>query len=480
MSEPEMPTIAELLARPESKTLDFKRDLSSKKGVLKDLVSFANTSGGTLVIGVDDDKTVPGLQDPLADEEKLASLISDSIRPALIPDIELSTHQGRDVLIVKVARSGGPFYLAADGPEAGVFIRVGSTSRRADAAAIAELRRSIANVSFDQEPSPASRASLDEDRLATTFDEHNLPRTDSKLISLGVLTEHQGKHLASNGGIILFGTDAERQRLFPDAYVRCAAFAGETKGAEMIDQVEAREATIVEAVDLVDSFIKRNTRRAGPVKGMRRQNITEYSEKMIREILVNAFAHADYSMVGMQVKVAIFSNRMEIENPGFLPFGMTIEQFKAGQSKIRNRVIARIFNEIAFLDGWGRAWEMIQEAMKQGYPEPEFIEQGATFKVILWPHPTYAELEGAAAASRGDQTKPAASTARKMSKRDRAEWILAEIESRNGVNAPEIAGALGITQRTAERDVADLVAKQVIEFVGPPKTGRYQMKPKQS
>ncbi|HUY72215.1 MAG TPA: ATP-binding protein, partial [Gaiellaceae bacterium] len=71
MIENEMPTIAELLAQPEGKTLDFKRDLSGKKGVLKDLVAFANTSGGVLVIGVDDDKTVPGIPDALAAEEKL-------------------------------------------------------------------------------------------------------------------------------------------------------------------------------------------------------------------------------------------------------------------------------------------------------------------------------------------------------------------------------------------------------------------------
>ena len=470
-----MPTIAELLTQPEGKTLDFKRDLSGKKGILKNLVAFANTSGGVLVVGVDDDKSVPGLSDPLAVEEKLASLISDSITPALLPDIELATYQEKDVLVVRIARSGGPFHLTADGPENGVFIRVGSTSRRADATAIAELRRSIANVSYDQEPSPGSRSSLDDARLDKALREHNIPRTDAKLITLGVLAEHQGAHLASNGGIILFGKDDERQRLFPDAYVRCAAFAGETKGAEMLDQLDAREATIIEAISLVNGFIARNTRKAGLVEGMRRRDVPEYSDAMIREILVNALAHADYSMIGMQVKVAIFSNRMEIENPGFLPFGMTIEQFKAGQSKIRNRVIARVFNEIQYLDGWGRAWERIQEAMKLGYPEPEFIEQGATFKVVLWPHTAFATVGAREPAAAADERRPRTG-ARTLNREERERWILAEIQARGGLKLAEITAELGVSVRTAHRDIAGLAEKSVV-FVGAPKTGRYELRP---
>jgi ATP-dependent DNA helicase RecG len=83
--------LVELLQRDEGKTLEFKRDLSSPEGVLKSLVAFANTSGGTILIGVEDkSKRVRGVPDVLATEERLANLVSDSIRPRLIPEIEVA------------------------------------------------------------------------------------------------------------------------------------------------------------------------------------------------------------------------------------------------------------------------------------------------------------------------------------------------------------------------------------------------------
>lgn len=127
--------LVELLKRHEGKTLEFKRDLSSPDGILKTLVAFANTAGGTVVIGVEDgSKNVRGVPDVLASEEKLASLVSDSIRPRLVPDIEVVPWRNLNVLAVQVYPSNTrPHYMQRLGPEDGVFIRLGSTNRRADA-----------------------------------------------------------------------------------------------------------------------------------------------------------------------------------------------------------------------------------------------------------------------------------------------------------------------------------------------------------
>src|ERR1035437_7837262 len=116
--------LVELLKRTEGKTLEFKRDLSSPEGILKCLVAFANTAGGIVVIGVDDgSKNVRGVPDVLASEEKLANLVSDSIRPRLIPDIEVVKWRNLNVLAVQVYPSNTrPHYLERLGPEDGVFI----------------------------------------------------------------------------------------------------------------------------------------------------------------------------------------------------------------------------------------------------------------------------------------------------------------------------------------------------------------------
>ena len=115
--------------------------MSSPDGILKTLVAFANTAGGTVVIGVEDaSKNVRGVPDVLASEEKLASLVSDSIRPRLVLDIEVVPWRSLNVLAVQVYPSNTrPHYMQRLGPEDGVFIRVGSTNRRAEAIQIEAL-----------------------------------------------------------------------------------------------------------------------------------------------------------------------------------------------------------------------------------------------------------------------------------------------------------------------------------------------------
>ena len=98
--------IDEILKRPEGKTLEFKRDLSSPRPMLKTLLAFANTAGGRLIVGVDDDSRVIGVERPLDEEERLCSLIADSIAPRLVPNVELTTFKGKTVLVVEVFLSG--------------------------------------------------------------------------------------------------------------------------------------------------------------------------------------------------------------------------------------------------------------------------------------------------------------------------------------------------------------------------------------
>ena len=141
--------IADAIARGEGPRLDFKRDLSSPKSVLKDIVAFANTAGGVVVIGLDDDGSAVGVADPLKEEERLSSSISDGIEPQLLPEIYAVSYGEHELLVVEVAHPPAPFHLRAEGPDRGVYVRLGSTSRRAEPEMLAELRRQAAGESFD-------------------------------------------------------------------------------------------------------------------------------------------------------------------------------------------------------------------------------------------------------------------------------------------------------------------------------------------
>ena len=148
-------TIENLVSSPEGKTLEFKRDLSSPKPLLKTMVAFANTAGGRLVIGIDDARQIIGVSNPLDEEERLCNLIADSIAPRLVPNVEMMTVEGKTLLVVEVFVSGSrPHWLKSEGAEAGVYVRLGSTNRQADAALIGELRRSVEGVAFDEMPMP--------------------------------------------------------------------------------------------------------------------------------------------------------------------------------------------------------------------------------------------------------------------------------------------------------------------------------------
>ena len=198
--------------------------------------------------------------------------------------------------------------------------------------------------------------------------------------SLGVLVPSSNKYVPSIGGLILFGSEEARNRYVPDARVKCARFRGEDK-THLIDQYQV-EGTILDAVDEVPKFIARNTRLTAQIKKIRRKDICEYPEIAIREILINALAHADYSISGSTIQIAIFDNRLEVQNPGMLPFGFTMEDLKAGVSRVRNRVIAKVFHELKLMEEWGSGYKrVIEECRKNNYPEPEWVEQGTFIKV---------------------------------------------------------------------------------------------------
>jgi len=380
-----MPDIVQLLSMPEGKTLEFKRDLSSIQPILKTLVAFANTAGGVLIVGKDDQGNIVGVQDIFNAEEKLGNAIADSIYPSLMPEIEIISIEGKSLLIVCVSHWWGPFYLKAKGPTDGVFVRLGSTNRTAGQELLEELKRVRTKTPFDLMPClDASRSEIDMDKIKRAFADVDKDIDENKLISLGILVPYAKKMVCSNAGVLLFGKNSIRKKYFPNAEARCARFLG-TEKIEFIDQYEV-EGTILDAMHEIPKFIRRNTRVSAKIDTMRREDIPEYSPILVREILTNALVHADYSISGMTLRVSIFSDRMEIESPGMLPFGYTLDDFVSGISHVRNKVIARVFRELHMMEEWGTGYRRISQVCEEGrYPLPLWEEIGTSIRVTLYP-----------------------------------------------------------------------------------------------
>lgn len=374
-------TIEQLLQSPEGKTLEFKRDLSSPQPLLKTLVAFANTAGGRLIIGVTDDRQVVGVEDPLAEEERLCNMIADAIAPRLVPNIELFTVQEKTLLLVEVFLSGlRPHYLKAAGPGNAVFVRLGSSNRQADSQLVAELQRSVEGISYDEMPMPdLSQDDLDLVTAGKFFaDKRSL--SEQELITLKLLVPYQNRLVPSRGGILLFGKN--RLFHFPDAWVQCGRFLG-TEKIDIFDHIDI-DVSLPGAVDEVMLFLKKHAYRGADLSGIRRKDVWSIPLSILREVIINALVHADYSQRGAPVRVVFLDDRIEVENPGILLPGLTVEDMKQGVSKIRNIVIARVFRELDLIEQWGTGVRRIfRQAREQGLPEPQIVEVGMRVKVII-------------------------------------------------------------------------------------------------
>ncbi len=370
--------IEQTLKQPEGKQLEFKRDLSSPKPIMKSLTAFANTAGGTLIIGITDSGEVIGVDNPLDEEEHLANLIADSIAPRIVPTIEMVTVKGKTLLMVEVFLSGTrPHFLKSIGHENGTYVRLGSTNRQADSDLIGELQRGLSRVSFDSMPMPhLALDDLDINAIQDDFfDKISADKkiNDNTLQSLRILTLAQGKIVPTQGGILLYGKD--RRFHFDDAWIQCGRFIGNDK-ADIFDQIDIHD-PLPKAVDSIMLFLKKHAMRGADFSEIRRKDIWSIPIDILREVIINALVHADYSHRGTPIRVAFFDNRIEVESPGILLPGLTIEDMKQGVSQIRNPVIARIFKELELIEQWGSGIPGIfRKAKEDKLPMPVIEEIG--------------------------------------------------------------------------------------------------------
>jgi ATP-dependent DNA helicase RecG len=434
--------IEDLLRQHEGKQLEFKRDLSSPIPALRTLVAFANTAGGKLVIGVTDrSRSVVGVPDPLALEERLMSLIVDRIEPRLIPEVEFVSWRKTQVLVVGVhLGEARPYHLIAEGPALGVYVRLGSTNRRADAALIAEMRRSAVHVSFDEEAMAALDSEAIDFRAASEYYRPIRRLRRSDLESLGLVVGHQGRIVPTVGGTLLFGR--ERRRSFPDAWIQAGRFAG-TDRSTIIDSLDV-DNTLPGMVDDALAFLDRHLATALVIEGARHRKARPVPQVALREAVINAVVHADYSQAGAPLRISVFDDRIEVENPGLLPFGMTVEDMRMGVSRVRNRVIARTFRELGYIEQWGSGIPRMTAACREaGLPEPEIEEIGGRVRLTL-------------------RTRPGAPTLID----DLDQRIVELLSGGAGLTTANIAAALGRTTRATRTRMLGLVERGLVTEVG--------------
>lgn len=355
----------------ESKTLELKEQLPKNASIAKTILAFSNTSGGKLIVGVNDERKITGVNDMhlFETQDKIASIISDQCSPNIIPEIYSVNIENKLVLVIEVVRGNlKPYFLKNQGKADGTYIRIGATNRLADQESINELERQKRHISFDEEICFDHKfEDLDISALRERFEKLGKSLTTEKLQNLKLVKIESDTLYPTNALMILLGK-------FPHCALKCARF----KGTTMDIFIDKKEYTgdIFSILENTQHFILNHINLGAKINGLYREEAYEIPEVAIREALVNAVIHRDYVNRGRDIKVGVYDDVVNIVSPGSLPSNITMEDIFNGRSEIRNRVIANIFKELGLIEQWGSGINRIINSCKEyGLPTPKIEEQ---------------------------------------------------------------------------------------------------------
>ena len=373
----------------ESKNIEYKVSLPDKsEKYMKTIVAFANTQGGKLIVGVDDEThQIIGVEKETLFQvmDAIANAVSDACMPQIIPDIEPQTVDGKTVIVVSVeAGKNRPYYLKSKGKENGTYVRVAGTSRQAFPEKIKELEMEGARISWDElicvgypvteQATEKLCQDIERFRKKAGMMEHVVKK--EQLINWKILKQADGQLLATNAYALLTSD------YFAFSKTQCAVFKG-TDRAVFLDKREFTGPVYTQIEEAID-FVLRNIRLGATIDGLVRKEKYELPPEAIREMIINAHCHRNL-LDESCIQVAIYDDRLEVTSPGGLYNGLTYEEIMNGHSKIRNKGIANIFSQMGLVEAWGSGIKRIFNAAEEyGLPEPQFQEFDNMFRVELF------------------------------------------------------------------------------------------------
>jgi ATP-dependent DNA helicase RecG len=421
--------LTELLKNGESSGLELKRDDIPPEKLAKEMAALLNLEGGHIVLGVEDDRAVSGLARPRERaEEWVMEVARTHLRPAAIPYWEtIEWEEGRIVGIVSLpADAPDKPYKAKRGSAWVTQIRVGTTTRDATDEEEVRLYQQSGRLQYDRKPVPgASLSDLDRRRLINYFrdvrrqawpEEADVEGWSRLLVNTELMAEDRGRPIPSAGGLLLFGP--RPNRYLPQAGITAVAYSGTTKDYDAKERALLRgpAVSLFPAADAVPGvlpssprppgtfsepsgaveagvieqaleFVRRNTRvEAWIDQGGRRQERWEYPLEAVREAVVNAIAHRDYTITVVDIELSIYSDRLVVISPGRLPNTVTVEKMRAGYRASRNELIKEVLRDYRYIEatGLGVPRKIVQGMLAHNGTEPDLVEEEDRFIVRLW------------------------------------------------------------------------------------------------
>lgn len=401
--------LEELTRNGENSGVEFKRDDVQNHDLARELVAFLNLDGGTVLLGVEDNGRISGTTRERLDEW-VAELCRVKIQPPIVPLLSWirDAEPDRHVLAVTVTLGPDKPYARIHDGRSTYFIRVGSTSREASREEMQRMFQAAGQLQYGVKPVPgAGLDALDRRRLRDYFirvcggpapdDEDHLGWT-TLLKNVELMTESAGRDVATIDGLLLFGVSTHR--FLPQSGIRALSYPGTAPDYATRADEDLRGALVplgradgilVETglVEQAWDFVRRNTTPTAHLEAGRRIDRWEYPEAVVREAVVNALVHRDYSITGTDILLAIYADRLEIQSPGRLPNTVSVEGMKAGMRYARNQTLVNVMRDYGYVDarGMGVRNKIIPGMREHNETEPDLVAEESRFTIRLWKAP---------------------------------------------------------------------------------------------
>ena len=437
----------------ENKTTEFKREYV--EDIKNTIVAFANCDGGTLYIGVNDDGTVCGIDNVDGTMLRVTNAIRDAVRPDITMFVECRNDvmDEKPVVCVTVQRgTARPYYLHGKGirPE-GVYVRQGASTVPATDAAILNMIKETSGDSY--EVARSLNQNLTFNKAIDFFKKRkvefgkaqmrtlHLVGDDDMYTNLAFLLSEQCTHM-----IKLAVFEGSRKSVFKDRK--------ELSGS-LLEQLE-------EAFDYIDRY----NRTRAEFSGLDRLDMRDYPPEAIREALLNAIVHRDYSFSSATL-ISIFEDRIEFVTIGGLVKGITLDDVKLGVSVLRNQYLANIFYRLRLIEAYGTGILKINECYEDYAMKPIIETTGNAFKITLPNINFYTEEQKVPNISKSGGSTGV------IKKKERIQTVLELCRSKGSIVRRDVEIVLGVSQSTAILLLRELTNDGVLIKKGKTKNLRY-------
>lgn len=361
----------------ENETLEFKREVNDS--IVKEVIALANTKGGTIIIGHNDDGSVYGIENVKKEIDKISNKLHDSIEPNIdfLVTLKITKEDNKDIIILEVLQgTNKPYYIKGKGMTSeGVYVRFGATTQPATRDIIREMIVETSGITFEKNIS--NNQELTFLYAEKIFKEKEIAFGKTEKKNLGIINE---KGMYTNLGLLISDQCPYT--------IKMAIYPDNTK-KEFLDRLETSVGSVLQQLEEAEKYLRLNNKVSGKIVGMERVETPEYKIEVLRECLLNTIGHRDYEIPGSTL-IHIFKDGIEFLSLGGLVKGLTIEDIKIGSSASRNPKLINIFHRLGLVEAYGSGIPRIMEEYTSAIEKPEITVAPHSFLIKI-PKLNYSE-----------------------------------------------------------------------------------------